>query len=69
MGKQKNDYSVVVFLSTGEVKKWSFVGKLKGFAEFLDKKHSAWKYMNVYDRRTREYLKRFYKGNSVPTYL
>ena len=69
MGKHKNDYSVVVFLSTGEVKKWSYVGKLKDFAEFLDKKHSDWKYMNVYDRRNREYLKRFYKGNSVPTYL
>jgi len=69
MGKHKNDYSVVVFLSTGEVKKWSYVGKLDGFAKFLDNKHSAWMYMNVYDRRTRGYLKRFYKGSKVPTYL
>jgi hypothetical protein len=69
MEKRKNDYSAVVFLSTGEVKKWSYVGKLNGFAKFLDSKHSEWLYMNVYDRRTRKYLKRFYKGNSVPTFL
>lgn len=69
MGKHKNDYSVVVFLSTGEVKKWSYVGRLKGFVKFLDEKHSDWKYMNVYNRKTRAYLKRFYKGNAVPDFL
>ncbi|MBN2747566.1 MAG: hypothetical protein JXR34_12635 [Bacteroidales bacterium] len=67
--QHKNDYSVVVFLSTGEVKKWSFVHKLNGFVQFLDNKHSDWLYMNVYDRRSRKYLKRFYKGNSIPDFL
>lgn len=65
----KNDYSVVVFLATGEVKKWNFVHKLSGFAEFIDSKHSDWLYMNVYNRRTRSYLKRFYKGNSIPDHI
>jgi hypothetical protein len=65
----KNDYSVVVFLSTGEVKKWTFVHRLDGFVKFLNDKHSEWLYMNVYDRRKREYLKRFYKGNLVPDFL
>ncbi|SFE98683.1 hypothetical protein SAMN05216283_102310 [Sunxiuqinia elliptica] len=67
--KQKNDYSVVVFLSTGEVKKWTYVHKLSGFVQFLDNKHSEWIYMNVYNRRNRKYLKRFYKGNSAPDFL
>ena len=65
----KNDYSAVVFLSTGEVKKWTFVHRLDGFVKFLNDKHSDWLYMNVYDRRKREYLKRFYKGNLVPDFL
>lgn len=69
MRKQKNEYSVVVFLSTGEVKKWSYVNKLSGFEQFLNSKHSDWQYMNVYNRKTREYLKRFYKGNAVPETL
>ena len=65
----KNDYSVVVLFPAGEAKKWGFVHKLKGFAKFLNEKHSDWLYMNVYDRRDRRYLKRFYKGNSVPDFL
>ena len=67
--KHRNDYSVIVFLSTGEVKKWSFINKLGDFTKFLDSKHSEWIYMNVYNRRTREYLRRFYKGDKVPNYL
>jgi len=67
--KHKNDYSVIAFLSTGEVKKWKFVHLLKGFAMFLDQEHPDWMYINVYNRRTGNYLKRFYKGNSVPDFL
>jgi len=65
----KNDYSVTVFLSSGEPKKWSYVHQLDGFANFLNNKHPGWLYMNVYDRRNRQYLKRFYKGNIVPDFL
>jgi hypothetical protein len=65
----KNDYSVVVFFSTGEVKKWKFVHKLNGFAMFLNIKHSDWLYMNVYNRREGNYLRRFYKGNPIPEFL
>ena len=67
--KHKNDYSVIAFLSTGEVKKWQFVHSLKGFAVFLDQKHPAWMYMNVYNRRTGNFLKRIYKGDTVPDFL
>jgi len=35
----KNDYSVIVFFETGEVKKWAYIHKLKGFANILNKKH------------------------------
>ncbi len=65
----KNDYSVVAFLSTGEVKKWSFVHSLAKFGSFLDSKHPGWMYMNVYERRSRKYLKRFYKGSPLPSFL
>ena len=65
----KNDYTVIVFLSNGETKKWTYVHKLDGFVDFLNKEHSGWSYMNVYDRRNRKYLKRFCKGNLVPDFL
>ncbi|MCE5347115.1 MAG: hypothetical protein LLG13_12640 [Bacteroidales bacterium] len=63
------DYSVTIFLSTGEAKKWKYVHKLDGFVKFLNEKHPKWKYMNVYDRRKGQYIKRFYKGNPVPAFL
>lgn len=65
----KNDYSVIVFFPTGKPKKWVYVHRLDGFAEFLNKKHSDWLYMNVYDRITKKHKKRFYKGNLVPDFL
>ncbi len=67
--EHKNDYSVVVFFDNTTPKKWEYAHKLNEFAKFLDEKHSAWLYMNVYDRRTRKYLKRFYNGNPIPSFL
>jgi hypothetical protein len=65
----KNDYSITVFFESDRPKKWTYVHKLDGFAVFLNKKHSNWLYMNVYDRRKNQYLKRFYKGNLIPSFL
>ena len=65
----KNDYSIVVFFENSNPKKWQFAHKLNAFCNFLNEKHSSWKYMNVYDRRSGKYLKRFYKGNLIPEFL
>jgi hypothetical protein len=65
----KNDYSCIVFLQDGKPKKWNYVHNLQSFVSFLNKAHSNWKYLNVYDRRQGKYLKRFYKGNIVPQFL
>jgi hypothetical protein len=67
--KHDNDYSVTAFLSNKKAVKYKFVHKLDGFAIFLNQKHSEWVYMNVYDRHTGEYLKRFYRGNSIPSFI
>lgn len=67
--QHKNDYSCIVYFPNGNPKKWEFVHKLKGFADFLTAKHATWLYFNVYERRTRKYLKRYYKGNLVPEFL
>lgn len=67
--KHKNDYSCIVFFETGSPKKWNYVHKLNGFGLFLDKSHPSWKYLNVYERRSGKYLKRFYKGGFIPPFL
>lgn len=65
----KNDYSIVVFFESQKPKKWNFVHKLNGFSKFLDGKHPTWLYINVYNRRNRAYLMRFYKGNIIPDFI
>jgi len=69
--RHKSDYSVTVFFPEGKgrPKKWFLVHNLKVFAKFLNKDHSAWKYMNVYDRRRRKFLKRFYCDNDIPNFI
>jgi len=69
--RHKSDYSVTVFFHEGKgrPKKWFFVHNLKRFGNFLNKEHFGWKYMNVYDRRRRKFLKRFYYDNSIPDFL
>lgn len=70
MLKKKNDYSVIVFFENeNKPKKWEYVHKLNGFSMFLDKKHSTWQYMNVYNRRSSQFMKRFHKGTFIPPFI
>ncbi|MAX71362.1 MAG: hypothetical protein CMC76_09725 [Flavobacteriaceae bacterium] len=70
MLKNKNDYSVIVFFENSpKPKKWAYVHKLNGFAMFLDKKHSDWLYMNVYNRRSGQFMKQIKKGTFIPQTL
>ena len=70
MLKKKNDYSVIVYFGEGTFpKKWTYVHKLNGFKMFLNQKHPDWKYMNVYNRRTRAYLRRFHRDSFVPPFI
>lgn len=67
--RHKNDYAVIAFFPNGKTKKWGFTHKLSTFRKFLDNKHSDWLYMNVYNRRTTEYLKRFYRDELIPDFI
>ena len=65
----KNDYSLIVFYPDKTVKKWNYVNKLESFIKFLDSKFPDWEYMNIYNRSSREYLKRLRKGEAIPETL
>lgn len=67
----KNDYSIIVFFdNTPKPKKWSFIHKLSTTRRnFLDVKHSNWIYINVYDRRTKAFIKRLNKEDVFPDFL
>ena len=65
----KNDYTVIAFFPDKSAKKWNYVHKLNGFVNFLNQKFPDWEYVNVYDRRTREYLQRIRKGEAPPNFI
>ena len=66
MFKRKNDYSVIVFFENSpKPKKWKYVHKVDGFAQFLNKKHPSWIYFNLYNRRSGGFMQRIHKGNHV----
>lgn len=65
----KNDYSVIAFFPDQKPKKWGFVHKLNSIAVLLNEKYPSWIYINVYDRRKKQYLKRFYKDAIIPDFL
>lgn len=70
MLKKKNDYSVIVFLENEtKPKKWTYVHKLNGFSMFLNKNHDKWLYMNVYNRRSGQFMKQFKRGVFVPAFI
>jgi hypothetical protein len=62
-------YACFTFFPNGEVKRWKYVTNLESFAKFLSKDHPSWKYFNVYDKGTKQFVKRFYPGNSIPKVL
>ncbi|WP_416448489.1 hypothetical protein ACH3PA_07215 [Leeuwenhoekiella sp. A2] len=70
MLKKKNDYSVIVFFENGtKPKKWTYVHKLNGFSLFLRKNHPNWQYMNVYNRRSGGFMRRFQRDSFIPPFI
>jgi hypothetical protein len=67
--KKGKMYECQAFFPSGYPKKWKYVRDLQSFTQFLNKEHSSWKYFNVYEKGTKQYLKRFYPGNAVPKTL
>lgn len=62
-------YACFAFFPDASVKRWKYVTDLNSFTQFLNRSHSAWKYFNVYEKGSKQFLKRFYPGNAVPKTL
>lgn len=67
--KKGKMYECTAFFPSGFPKKWKYVTNLESFSQFLSRDHGLWKYFNVYEKGTKQYLKRFYPGNAIPKVL
>ena len=62
-------YECTAFFPDTFPKKWKYVRDLQSFAQFLNSKHPSWKYINVYEKGSKQFLKRFYPQNPIPKVL
>jgi hypothetical protein len=63
-------YACIVFFAGSTLpKKWKYVRDLQSFTRFLNREHASWQHMNVYQKGTKLFLKRFYPSSSVPKTL
>jgi len=66
MYKNKNDYSVIIALSNGDFKKYTFVHNLYNFSNFVNRQFPGWSALNVYNRRTGKFLIQYHPGDFIP---
>ena len=66
--QNKNDYSCIVFNSAGFLCKYTFVGNVYKFSKFLDAhdKFNTWETINVYARRSGNFIIQLKKGGFIP---
>jgi hypothetical protein len=66
--RNKNDYSIVVFFQDNtNPLKMEFVHNCYASSQWLtnSKNYNNWNYFNVYARRTKRFIKRFYRNNFI----
>lgn len=66
--KKQNDFSCEAYQGSRKVNHMKYVGNMKSYIEFLERKHITWSVINIYARRSGDFIKRHYKGNIIPTY-
>lgn len=70
--KKDNNYTITVFTKENQfLIKLEFVHNLYKTSQWLSSSQNFknWYYFNVYDRRTKQFLKRIYKNEFIPPFL
>lgn len=63
--KNKNDYSAVAYQGSRRVNFMRYVHDVRRYVQWLAGRGIQWSVINVYDRRTREFVTRFYSGQEI----
>ncbi|HBH50230.1 MAG TPA: hypothetical protein DDX98_16415 [Bacteroidales bacterium] len=63
--KRKNDYSITAYQGSRKVNTMVYVHSISSYVKYLEKRHINWSVINVYARRTRRFLKRYYKDRDI----
>jgi hypothetical protein len=60
----RREFRVIVFFASPvQPRKYRKVSNFRGLGVWLNTRGFRWKYMNLYDQQTREYVERIYNPN------
>lgn len=65
--KNQSDFSCEAYQGSRKVNHMKFVGNIKSYIAFLERQQITWSVINIYARRTGDFIVRHYKGNQIPT--
>jgi hypothetical protein len=68
MFKNKNDYSVIIFLENGKTLKLEYVQNIYKLHLWCIEKNIIYLYFNIYNRRTRNFIIQHINGNFINPY-
>ncbi len=63
--KKKNDYSIEAYMGSKKTNHMAFVHKITTYVAYLEKNNIEWSVINVYARRTKRFIRRFYKDRDI----
>lgn len=63
--KRKQDYSIVAYYGPKKVYNLNYVHNIRRVVEHLQRKNIKWSVLNIYARRSGEFIKREYCKNGV----
>ena len=61
--KNRNDYSVTAYCGSRKINSMKYVHNIISYTDWLAKNNLAWSVLNVYERRSGSFIRRFYKND------
>ena len=61
--------TVIVKTDTKDFAKWEYVNDLVRFTNFINTKYPNWRFMNVFDKETRQQIASFTKKNPPTSHI
>ena len=59
--KRKNDFSCTAFQGSLKKNFMKYVHNIESYKQWLDKQNITWSVINIYNRRTHQFIQRIYK--------
>jgi len=65
---RQNNYSCEAFQGSNRTNSMRYVHSITSYVKWLKDKGISWSVINVYNRRTSEFIRRYYKGDYIHSF-